>query len=199
MEQVDLGICPAYFFEGSGAATAVLLPGAGYPVEGPLLWFTRDVLNASGRSVVAVRDSFGGGAEPRTWVEQRALAALDYLGKGTRPLIVGKSISSLAAPLAAERGLPAIWLTPLINVRRWPAAAAVVEAIRRSAMPALLVGGSADPAWDSDVARSVAHGEVLEIDGADHSLAYPGDASRSLDALRRYVEVLRDFAGRLEQ
>jgi pimeloyl-ACP methyl ester carboxylesterase len=196
MELIDLGVCPAYYFEGKGNGTAVLLPGAGYPVEGPLLWFTRDVLNSMGRSVVAVRDSFGGGNDPRAWVEDRASAALAYLGDKARPMIVGKSISTLAAPLAAERELAAVWLTPLINLRRWPAATSVVDAIRRSTAPLMLVGGSADPAWDSEFARSVTSAEVLEIEGADHSLALPTDALARLDALRRYVEALRNFAHR---
>lgn len=197
MELVDLGVCPAYYFEGSGSGTAILLPGAGYPVEGPLLWFTRDVLNSMGRSVIAVRDSFSGRNDPRAWVEQRAEAALAYLGDTARPMIVGKSISTLAAPLAAERELSAVWLTPLIDLRRWPAAQVVVDAIRRSTAPLLLVGGSADPAWDGDFARSVGSAEVLEIDGADHSLALPGNAPASLEALRRYVEALRSFAERV--
>lgn len=196
MELIDLGVCPGYYFEGSGGGTAILLPGAAYPVEGPLLWFTRDVLNSMGRSVVAVRDSFGGGDDPRAWVEQRAVAALAYLGDTARPMVVGKSISTLAAPLAAERELPAVWLTPLINLLRWPTAKFVVDAISRSTAPLLLVGGSVDPAWDGDFARSVRSAEVLEIDGADHSLALPGNALASLEALRRYVEVLRSFAER---
>jgi pimeloyl-ACP methyl ester carboxylesterase len=199
MEQIDLGVCPAYYFEGSGRGTAIVLPGAGYPVEGPLLWFTRDVLNALGRSVVAVRDTFSGGLDARDWVEQRTLAAFAHLGEQARPLIVGKSISTLAVPMAVERGWAAVWLTPLLNLDRWPKATVIVEALRRAQAPSLLVGGSADPAWDAALARSVARGEVLEIEGADHSLQIPGDPLRSLENLRTYVTTLRDFAGRLAE
>ena len=53
-------------------------------------------------------------------------------------VLIGKSLGTYAAALAAERGLPAIWLTPLLT-SDW-----VVDGLRRSTAPFLLVGGTAD-------------------------------------------------------
>src|SRR5690606_24689889 len=36
-------------------------------------------------------------------------------GRRRRPLVVAKSLGSFAAPVVAARGLPAIWLTPLLG------------------------------------------------------------------------------------
>ena len=45
--------------------------------------------------------------------------------------MIGKSLASGAAGLVADRGVPAVWLTPLLNERR------VVDDLSRAARPAL--------------------------------------------------------------
>ena len=192
VEELNLGICRAFLFPGTGVGSALVLPGAGYGVQAPLLWFSRLALSAAGRSVLAVDDRYSGEDDARAWVERRALAALDYLA-GARPIIVGKSLTTLAAPIAAERRLPAIWLTPLLRLADSP----VVAGLRDRAAPALLIGGTADPAWHGDLARSFAGVEVLEIEDGDHSLQMDGNPARSLDALRAVVDSVARFAQRL--
>ena len=56
----------------------------------------------------------------------------------------------LAAPLVADRGLAAVWFTPLLTDEP------TVAALRRAMGPVLLVGGTADQFWDSQAARSLA-------------------------------------------
>ena len=67
-------------------------------------------------------------------------------------VVFGKSLGSMAAPVIAERGLPAIWFTPLLTDP------AVVAALRGAAWPCLLAGGTADPYWDGEIARGLDRG-----------------------------------------
>jgi hypothetical protein len=39
--------------------------------------------------------------------------------------------------------------------------------------------------------------DVVEIDGADHGLQFPGDPAGSIDALRTITERIGDFTARL--
>lgn len=182
---VDLGVCRAMRFDCGADAWIILLPGANYPTTAPLLWFAREAALAAGRNVLAVVDSREGSTDdPQRWAEERAEAALRHVGSGARPILVAKSITSLATPLAARLGLPAVWLTPLINDAEAPMSQAVIDGLAETSAPFLLIGGTADPSWDGVRARSIARGEVLEIADADHLLQVPGDLDRSIDALR---------------
>jgi hypothetical protein len=109
------------------------------------------------------------------------VAALDG-----RPLLIGKSLGTLAAELAVERSLPAVWLTPLLSVP-W-----AVAPLDRATAPFLLVGGTADPFWDAEGARRLtAH--VLEIDGADHGMYVPGALTDTIAVLARVVTGIDEF------
>ncbi|MEZ0166884.1 alpha/beta hydrolase [Kineococcus sp. LSe6-4] len=159
-------------------APALVLPGRGYDVDRPVLRAVRDELVAAGRRVLALSWTEG----PPAPEDVPALAR--FLLDDLRPcLVVAKSLTTLALPVAADRGVAGIWLTPLLDHPEVGLAAA------RSHPRTLLVGGTGDPTWD----RTLAHEsdrEVLELDGADHSLEHPGDPARTaadLDRLRRRV------------
>ena len=47
------------------------------------------------------------------------------------PIVIGKSLGSLAAPVAASRGRPAVWLTPVLTETP------TVAALRRAAAHAV--------------------------------------------------------------
>jgi hypothetical protein len=111
-------------------------------------------------------------------------AELDEAG-GT-PLILAKSLGSHAAHQAAERSLPAVWLTPLLH------SSDVVAALDRATAPFLLVGGTADADWDSALARGLTP-DVLEIPDADHGLSVPGPVSRTTAILGRVCDTIEDF------
>lgn len=162
---IDLGVCQAYEFEGDAASTAVALPGA--MLGGmPALAFVFEPLLAAGWRIVYVWDQFLDRAQdPVAWAESRAEAATSFAGEVS--LLVAKSLSTYAAGVAADRGWPAVWLTPLFDERTLPQ-------LRRRAAPALLVGGTDDPMWDGAAARGLSE-DVLELDGADHGLARTGD------------------------
>jgi hypothetical protein len=177
---VDLGICDGYEYEGDPRRTAILLPGAmlgGMPVNA----FVARPLWEAGWRVVQAWDDARRAVDRSRWPLELAEAALAYAGGAA--LVSGKSAGSLAAPFAAEHGLPAIWTTPLLEHPQ------CADGLRARTAPALLVGGTADESWDGDLARELGD-EVVELEGADHGFA----RIRDLAELERAVAA---FSARL--
>ncbi|MEZ7125235.1 hypothetical protein ACBR40_07850 [Nonomuraea sp. AD125B] len=108
------------------------------------------------------------------------------LEKLAAPLLIGKSLGSYAAAVAADRGLPGVWLTPLLTMP------ACVGPLRRAAQPFLLVGGTADEFWDGGLARELTP-HVLEVDGADHGMKVPGPLRRSAEVLGLVTTAVESF------
>lgn len=164
---------------------AVLIPGMGYDTRAPLFAYVGESLRRAGFALHEIGWEFPAGLaadQHGPWVAERVHPAL------TEPtdLLVGKSLGSLAAPLAADRALPAVWLTPLLHLPE------VVDALQRAEAPFLLVGGGADRTWDSAAARRLSP-HLVEIPEADHSLLLPGPLVRSAEALGRVCTAVEEF------
>lgn len=188
MRPIDLAPGEALLHEGDPARCAVVLPGIAYYSQAPLLWFAREAAQAGGWSVLELTERTPREEEPFAWMRDRAARTLDAAGADT-VAVIGKSLASAAAPLVAERALPAIWLTPLLN------RAEVVEALGAATAPALLVGSPADPAWGHG--RVPSGPEVLELEDLDHSLQVEGNPLASLHVLRAVTERIGVFLERL--
>jgi hypothetical protein len=160
------------------APVATLLPGRGYGPQAPLLYYARLLLRSRGFTVRTVDWERVPGLDPD---DHRAVAAAAAEATAGADLVVGKSLGSLALPAAAERGLPGIWLTPLLGVEELRRAAA------RAAASTLLIGGTADPYWDGAAAAATG-AAVFEVPGADHSLERPGDLDGTLAVLAAVLE-----------
>jgi hypothetical protein len=186
---IDLNPGEAVLHEGDPARCAVVLPGVRYFSQAPLLWFAREAAQAAGWSVLELSERAPAGEEPFEWMRRRAEQALGATSAGT-VAVIGKSLGSAAAPLVAERGLPAVWLTPLL-VRP-----DVVAALSSASAPALLVGSTADSTWSDGEQPRSASVEVLEFDGLDHSLQAERDPLASLDVLRQVTERIGEFLKR---
>lgn len=199
VEELRLGRYQAMTFDQGAASWAIVLPGAGYSAQAPMLWYARRAALAAGRSVLVVTDAFDRERDdPLEWVEARCAAAFRHVqGDGPRPLLIAKSLTSLAARFAAAEGLPAVWLTPLIADRGSRVAAEVLAGLRAGTEARLLVGGSEDPSWDGAVAATLSNAEILELRDADHSLEVPADVTRSLDNLKRVADAVGRFTTRL--
>jgi len=177
---VDFGVCRGYEYAGDPSRTAVVLPGAmlgGMPING----FAIGALADRGWRVVQVWDEYDGALGRLEWAVSRVEAALAHAG--TARLITGKSATSLATGVAADRSLPGIWLTPLIGVSE------CAEGLRRRTAPALLVGGTADGSWDGAAARELGD-EVLELEGADHGLARIEHLQAIVDAVGSFADAV---------
>lgn len=118
------------------------------------------------------------------WVCDQVTPLLDRLGG--RPLLVAKSLGTNAAAVAAERSLPAVWLTPVLTMP-W-----VADALGRATAPFLLVGGTADELWDGDLARRLTP-HVFEVPDADHGMYVPGPLTDSVAILGRVVVAVEEF------
>jgi hypothetical protein len=183
---IDLNPGEAVLHEGDPGRCAVILPGVRYFSQAPLLWFAREAAQAAGWSVLEVSERARPDEEPFEWMRDRAASALAATNAGT-VAVIGKSLGSAAAPLVAERGLPAVWLTPLLIRPE------VVSALHSSSAPALLVGSASDQTWSDGEQPGGDRIEIVEFEGLDHSLQVKGDPVASLDVLRQVTERIGAF------
>jgi hypothetical protein len=176
----------------TGKRAAVVVPGLQYSADGPLLMYAGLAVDRRGGTVRRINwtlPDFGDGDGERAWVASRVSEAIDAVVAATgvaAPVLIGKSLGSLAAPVAADRGLPAVWLTPVLTDEP------TVAALRRAAAPCLLIGGTADKVWDGRLAWSVTP-HVLEIDGADHGMFVPGRLQESAAVLGQVITAVENF------
>ena len=171
--------------------SAILAPGGNYGPDGPLLMYARLAVQRRGGDVHPVvwdlpEDSDFSELRRRVIAQVEAAVEEMTAATGAAPLVIGKSLGTLAAPVAADRGLAAVWFTPLL------ADEPTVAALRRATGPCLLAGGTADQAWDGPTARSLT-ADVVEIDGADHGMFVPGRLAASAAALSQVITAVEDF------
>ncbi|HZE37512.1 MAG TPA: alpha/beta hydrolase [Stackebrandtia sp.] len=147
----------------------VVVPGARGGPGTPGLYYAGKAAENLGAEVREVTwreappmDRFEDTALVVDWVRGQVEPVVEE-ARGASVVLTGKSLATVGAGLAADRGLPAIWLTPLLHD------AFVVSEIRRSRAPKLLIGGTADFAWNGEVARELSE-HVCEIPGMDHGL-----------------------------
>lgn len=191
MERVDLGVCRGYWFAGDPDRVAAILPGAFYLPAAPLLWFTRETLQAHGWSVLDVWDEWDRSVDAHQWVAERFDAALRYIGMASTRLVVAKSLSTLALPAAIDERLPGVWLTPLLDED------SLRSALVLSTPPTLLIGGMADSTWDSRFVEALSEVDVVEIDGVDHLLQRPGNPRESIRVLQLVTDRIGRFVAQL--
>lgn len=164
------------------------MPGGMFGPFAPLLMFTADAAERRGARLTPV--SWDKPTRTLT-VEERGPWVLDQFRRAVPEppegaLLIGKSLGTYSAVVAAELGLPAVWLTPVLT-DEW-----VVDGLRRSTAPFLLVGGTADSLWDSGLARELTQ-YVLEVDGADHGMYVPGPLAASAAVLGQVATAVEEF------
>ncbi len=172
-------------------ADVVVIPGRLFGSGAPLPMYAGDLAESRGATVhrydwVGTPPEPTDGFEPaaKKWVTGQIGPLLDRIGG--RPLLIGKSLGGNAAWLAAERDLPAVWLTPVLQ------APSMVTALGLATAPFLLVGGTADRAWAGPVARRLTP-HVFEVDGADHGMYVPGPVTASIAVLAQVVDAVAEF------
>jgi predicted alpha/beta-hydrolase family hydrolase len=156
-----------------------------------LLWFAREVAQQRGYTALEVLEEPPPGANLFAWGQERAREALDA-APANRLVVIGKSLGSVAAGLVADRGLPAAWLTPVLDQD------VVLEGLSRTSQPTLLVGGTRDSMWQPDRLPENSALQTVELEGLDHSLQVEGDPFASLEALRRVTGAVAEFLDGLE-
>jgi hypothetical protein len=179
---------PVAFHRPEAERRVVILPGARYPTRAPLLWFAREVALAKGFGVLEVLDEPPAGSDPFAWMRDRAQRALDHEPAPTT-VVIGKSLASDAAGLVADRELPAVWLTPLLDRPE------VAAAITRATRPVLLFGGTDDPTWRPEAVGDSALIDFHELAGHDHSLQIPREPIGSLASLKKVTKQIERWLG----
>lgn len=169
-----------------------MAPGGNSNAEVPLLKYAMLAAQRRGAHVRRISWQLSGDrivfSAERPRVVSQFAAVVDEITAttGTAPVVIAKSLGSLAAPVVADRGLAALWFTPLLTEE------ATVTALQRATGRCLLVGGTADPYWDGAAARLItAH--VVEIDGADHGMFVPGPLAASAAVLGQVATAVEDF------
>ncbi|MDR6319155.1 hypothetical protein [Actinoplanes couchii] len=178
----------------------LLLPGAGYSPQRPLLHFAGAVFASHGWTVREIhwpmRPPQRDGQNLTDWFTRLRAFTLTYVDQlleqetASEIALVGKSMGAFAAAAAADRSLPGVWLTPILRDTVLPAD------LRRCRAPFLLAGSLTDPSWDSKTAHHLGHA-VYETTGADHSLEFPADPPASTRVLHELTTVMNDFVSRL--
>ncbi|PYY49593.1 hypothetical protein [Curtobacterium sp. MCBD17_023] len=157
----------------------LVLAGAGYGQQAPLLRWSATIARESGCAVLApdwtVDDAAR--ADPVGFVTQHVATAL---GDRLPDLVVAKSFGCSALPWAVAHEVPGVWLTPVLTDDT------VRDALATVSDGHVAVGGSADPVWRPDCVPHTG-ARLVTVDGADHALEVPGDWRRSQ---RLQVEVL---------
>jgi len=172
----------------------VLIPGGSLGPHQPLLNYSWLAGLARGAEALhiewpAERPPSRDPSDSASWVIEQVDAALATFPV-PRPVLVGKSLGTYAAELAAARALPAVWHTPLLSDPRCAAA------LRNASAPCLLIGGTADPWWDGPLARDLTP-HVLEVPDADHGMVLPGaPLARSAAVLGRVATAVEEFLDR---
>jgi hypothetical protein len=175
---------------------ALLVPGDTYSVERPLLHFAGAIFERHGWAIEQVRwpekPPPRDGQEFAAWFAQLRSFVLTHVPPlpAGKVALVGKSMGAFAAVVAADRGLPGIWLTPVLRDSELP------DDLRRCSAPFLLVGSAADPSWDSAVAHSFGR-PVFEAPDADHAMEIPVDPVRSVALLREVTAAIDAFVREL--
>ena len=181
--------------EGDPERVGLLLPGLVYAPDRPLLHFARSVLVSLGWTTQEVwwpqvpPEEL---AAQRDWVDAQLLAVL-AAEPARNVLVVGKSLGTFGARVAADRQLPAIWLTPSLNREE------NVADLRRASAPTLLVGSTGDRSWVAHTARELERDcpliAYLEFENLDHSLETKVDPVNSVEVLKRVVQAMERFVG----
>ncbi|MDP9792882.1 hypothetical protein J2S43_001394 [Catenuloplanes nepalensis] len=170
----------------------ILTPGAGYGPQAPLFDLASEALADRNAAVEIITWTVPEGLleiGPEPFVQAHVGAALHRLSKTAptaTPILIAKSLGTYAAALAAERELPAIWLTPLLHITP------IAEAIIRNPAPALLVGGTGDKSWLPDVAEATGK-TLVTVEGGDHGLRPPGPLKAYADALGNVGTAMEAF------
>lgn len=174
----------------------VIVPGRAYGPQAPLLGLAGEALADRGATVETINWTVPDGLldiGPEPFVRAHVTAALHLLAgaaPAARPVIIAKSLGTHGAKLAAERQLPAIWLTPLLHVET------IAEAITRNPAPALLVGGTRDRSWLPDIAAATGK-TILTIADGDHGLRPPGPLRAYAEALGIVGTAIEEFLSQL--
>ena len=174
---------------------AVVLPGAGYTAQAPLLHYATDIYLHKSYDVLNINYRYNDEFYDKFTMEELSQAirfdvakVIDQVTTGSpyhEFCLIGKSLGTIAMAAELERPIfreaKAVWLTPLI---RRPD---VFEAMRTLPNRALGFIGDEDPVYDADRCNQIKANPQVElrvVPGTEHSLEISGQPLASIDVLK---------------
>ncbi|MBM7097979.1 alpha/beta hydrolase [Bacillus sp. H-16] len=180
--------------EKDAGRVAIVLPGAAYTAQGPLLYYATSILFRNGFDILHInyeytREELSGLTEEGFTADVRNVIDEVIGGAPYEEIIaVAKSVGTIALSYLMEEErfarVKAIWLTPLIQRDD------VYKSLSGSWHPGLCVIGDRDPVFErerfSEIDRNPRIQGILVKD-ANHALELEGDVMGSLDVLKNIM------------
>ncbi|PYZ97347.1 alpha/beta hydrolase [Alteribacter lacisalsi] len=186
--------------DGGADTLAVILPGAGYTTQAPLLYYTTGIFYNKGYDVLHVNYSY----------DKEKLAALTEEGftgtvravidrvlekKNYRShILTAKSVGTIALVRLLEeerfRQAKSLWLTPLLQRDD------VFNCLAGIKHESLVILGDQDPCFRRERFDELERNRLLElslIKDANHSLEIEGNVHESMDVLKSVISVVSRF------
>lgn len=186
------------------ARLAVMFPGKGYTVEGPLFHYSTGVFLNKGYDVLHVNYDYtteeSNSMELDEHIKQISIdvnAVMDGIvstSKYDHYTLIGKSIGTIALSSILLRNEFAdariIWLTPLLHLD------VVFDKMLSSTQPGLCIIGEEDPCYVRERFKQFEtkdHLTSILITGTEHSLNYADRPIESIDVLKRVITEINNF------
>ena len=178
---------------------AMVLPGFGYSVHEPLLYYARQILLEKKFSVLALEKVYG---QDLNWLRlktetaaRRAYAndmvtlfqSIAERFPGQLHTILARSLGTYGVACALERGI----VSPKQIVWQTPALADKWSLLPSFSARSLAIIGTKDFYYDA--AKDFLPKDKIVIDGADHGMEIAGDAVQSIEILKRITLETRDW------
>ena len=178
----------------------IVLPGAGYTTQAPLLHFTTGLFYTNGFDVLHINYSFNR-------EEMAALSEEDFTKNVQRAIdnaiknkeyrnyyIVAKSIGTIALSYLQQNttfdNAKLIWLTPLLQRDD------VFNAMFSSNKKGLCLIGDKDTCFIEDRYEKLKTNQHLQfklVEGANHSLELDGEPIESIETVKSVISAINDF------
>lgn len=182
---------------------AVIFPGYSYSVQGPILYFSRKLLENMGYDVLTVDYRYNEDREfvsaeddiQDKWFNYDICSIIDMLKtynqyKGY--VFLGKSMGTTVLLNIAREGYfkPAkyVWITPDCSFEE------VINYINCSSSLSLILGGSKDSFFRQDLIREVKNNVMIKVfSNAGHSLEKQNDVLASIDNVKEAIKEIQTF------
>jgi len=183
---------------------AILLPGAGYTAQAPLLHYSTGVFSHKSVDVLQVNYTYNDRFYDSFTMDELVEAIKHDVGTVIDKVLeensydgyylVGKSLGTIAMASLLDKEIfhnaKAVWLTPLLNRDD------VFESMLHSRNESLCFIGDDDTHYNAERYRQFANNPKLVsrlLEGADHSLQYKGDPVRSIDLLKTVIKEIDEL------
>jgi hypothetical protein len=186
------------------SSLAVMLPGRGYTVQGPLFHYSTGVFLNKGFDVLHVNYDYNTVQSESLTLEEEVKqitqdvnSVLDHI-LIDQPYedytLIGKSLGTIALSSIVDRmafkDAKIVWLTPLLQLDY------VMEMMLFSTQNGLCIIGDEDPCFISEKFEKLKEKENMQtllIPGTEHSLNYSDRPVDSIDVLKKVITKISNF------